>query len=262
MSSVWLINVKQVPNSETNLEQPTLKDRSNRASRYHVSQIFDAANDATTYRDLIKRNEFFFFRRGSPEQNPSKCWRCGLSFLRQSRVNFGRWTCKEMCTHFPPFVQQCQCSSVSLFRFSPGGKHHHPGRRKNFSSCKSFDSKLVLCWMFASNSSPAPKQCRLKVLVKMLNLLIGVDILKRLTCTFSNRRAPREEKFCTKVSHDYGFAHEKRGKRRPERLRMWTPNLFATWMKWWDAGCSFVGKNDDVLGLNEKAAMWWLAANQ
>lgn len=102
---------------QPNLELPKLKDRSNRASRYHVSQIFDAANDATTYRDLIKRNEFFFFQRGSLEPNPSECWRCGLSFL-DSRVNFGRWTCKEMCTHFPPFVQQCQCSSVSLFRFS------------------------------------------------------------------------------------------------------------------------------------------------
>lgn len=39
---------------------PVLIRQGKATSTYHVSQISDAANDATTYRDLIKRNEFSF----------------------------------------------------------------------------------------------------------------------------------------------------------------------------------------------------------
>lgn len=121
-----------------------------------------------------------------------------------------------MCTHFPPFVQQCQCSSVSLFRFSPGGKHHHHGKRKKLFPVQKFRFQISALLDVCNNGSPAPEQCRFKVSIKIQYLLLSVDILKRSPCTVPKRRAHRREKFCTKVSHDYGFAQ--RVKRRPERL--------------------------------------------
>lgn len=110
-------------------------------------------------------------------------------------------------------VPVLKCFIVPLFS---GRQAPPPWKEEKLFPVQKFRFQISALLDVCNNGSPAPEQCRFKVSIKILYLLLSVDILKRSPCTVPKRRAHRREKFCTKVSHDYGFAQ--RVKRRPERL--------------------------------------------